>query len=126
MSVPGGNLLAMASKVIAQQEVQFLRFKSNTSNAAGLKVPSYYPASPVKGSFQPLPKSRIQNLGLDWNSSYYTFYCSKKVLPVERMTSGDQIIFCGRKFDVTSDDNWLQIDGWTGVLCVDVGAAKDA
>jgi hypothetical protein len=122
MSIPGQNLLNMALQIIARQTIAYYQYASRTLNAVGQDVTTY--ASPVNitGSWQPVPRKLYIEYGLDLQKDYFTFYTSNNLLDITRDVSGDQIAFRGRRYQVESDNDWFQLDGWKGVLCVDLGA----
>jgi hypothetical protein len=125
MTVPGSNLLNQAFTVIAQQTVNYYSNTGRTTNAIGFDISSYAAAALLKGSFQPVPRKLYQVYGLDLQKSYFTFYCSANVLDIARGVSGDQINFNGVRYQVESANDWFALDGWVGVLCVQV-ALSDA
>lgn len=121
MGIPGSNILNKAMKVIASQTVTYHKFLRRVDNGAGLDIAQYAAAVPLRGSWQPVPRRLYQTLGLEWNSIYITFYVSKEILDVQRDVSGDQISYCGKRYNCLSATDWTQVDGWTGVLLVQIG-----
>ena len=118
MTVPGSNILARASRLLATQTFQYFAFKSRVTNAAGLDVPTYNKPQTMKGSVQPVPRRLYVQFGLDFQRNYYNVYVSQDVIDVERDVSGDQIIFNGVKLQCESATRWFDMDGWTAILCV--------
>ena len=123
MTVPGSNILTTALRVIAKQTVLYYEFLARTPNAVGQDVSVFFPPVPIQGSWQAVPRSLVSQLGLDWQKRYYNFYVPKNVLDVARDISGDQIQFQGRQYQVLSASDWFGVDGWVGVMVVDIGAA---
>lgn len=121
--IPGINLLQIAFGAIAQQQGQWIKFVANVENSQGQDIPGYAPPVPISGSFQSTDTRTIQELGLDTERSYRTFYTSNPVLSVDRSTSPDQMIFYGRKYEVAGEADWINQDGWKAVILVDIGAA---
>lgn len=119
--IPGSNLLNSALRVIASQSINYYQFTGRGLNDIGQNVAQYAAAQIIRGSFQPVPRNLYQNLGLDFNNIYVNFYVSKNILDVQRDVSGDQISYCGKRYQVLSATDWSGIDGWTGVLCVQIG-----
>lgn len=121
--IPGSNLLNRALRLIMRQTVVYYQFVSRAPDDVGQDVTTY--ASPVNitGSFQPVPRTLYDAYGLDLQKSYYTFYTSNNLLDIERDVSGDQLVFNNRRFQCESDNDWFAVDGWKGVLCVDIGAS---
>ena len=120
--IPGQNILNMASQLIVFQTIQYYQFESRSLNAIGQDVTIYHPSIDLKGSWQPVPRKLYIIYGLDLQKDYFTFYTSNNLLDITRDVSGDQISFMGRRYQVESDNDWYQLDGWKGVLCVDLGA----
>lgn len=122
--IPGQNLLNMALSVIARQTITYYRATGRTLNDVGQDITAY--ASPVSivGSLQPVPRQLYEQLGLDLQKSYYTFYTSNNIEDVGRDVSGDQFVFNGQRYQVESDNDWYAQDGWKGVLCVLIGASS--
>lgn len=123
--IPGQNILNMALTVIWRQTLMYYQYVSRSLNSVGQDVTVY--ASPVElvGSWQPVPRKLYVIYGLDLQKDYFTFYTSNNLLDITRDVSGDQISFMGRRYQVESDNDWYQLDGWKGVLCVDLGADED-
>jgi len=123
MRIPGGNLFTMASRLIAQQVVQYSRWASRTPNDVGQDVDTYAEAVPMSGSVQAVPRALYQALGLDFTKSYVTFTTPNDIQDLGRDRTGDKFTYFGRTYFVESETDWHDIDGWTQALCVDVGAA---
>lgn len=122
--VPGMNLLNMALTVIQQQTVDYYQYNTRTLNAVGQYVTTYKSMVNIVGSWQPVPRHLYPIYNLDLQKSYFTFYTSNNVLDVTRDVSGDQIVYKGRRYQVESNNDWYQEDGWKGMLCVDIGASS--
>lgn len=121
--IPGSNLLAMALRVISSQEVQHFRFLTRSTNAIGQDVANYADPAPIGGSFQPVPRAAYINLGLDFNRDYAVYYTSNAILDIGRDESGDQFEYGGRRWQALSDNDWKKVDGWVGVMMIDIGTA---
>lgn len=120
MSVPGSNLLNSAMRVIAPQKVKYFKFLSRESNDIGLYVSQFAEPRVIIGSLQPVPRNRYEALGLDFNRNYVTLYASKNIFDVDRDIAGDQIEYCGQRFECESCNDWFAIDGWLSVVCVQI------
>ena len=121
-NVPGGNLLKKAFKIIDKDTFIYRQFKSRTTNSIGIDVPEFEDDVELKGSVQAVPRKLYQEHGLDWKKKYITIYSSDTIEGVDRDTSGDRIIFNGKLFQVLDETNWIPIDGWNGVMCVEVNS----
>jgi hypothetical protein len=114
----GGNLLNLALKVIPKQTVLYSQFTGRTTNSIGLDVISFAAAVNVTGSFQPVPREKIENMGLDYNKSYCNFYTSTPLADLMRDTAGDRFVFGGRTYQVMSNIDWTNVDAWLCSLAV--------
>ena len=121
MSVPGVNLLNMALRVISQQTVQYYQFLSRSLNSVGQDIATYASPIDIVGSWQPVPRQLYIQYGLDLQKNYFTLYTSNNVLDITRDISGDQVSYLGNRYQVESNNDWYQLDGWKGILCVALG-----
>lgn len=119
-NVPGSNLLKKAFKVIKKVPFIYRQFKARETNSIGIDIPEFEIDVNLKGSIQPVPRRLYQQHGLDWKKSYITIYSSDTIEGVNRDTSGDRIVFDGKLFQVLDENDWTPIDGWNGVMCVEV------
>jgi len=118
MSIPGINLLRLASSVIKFQTVQHFKFLSRTADARGTFVPSYADPVNIKGSLQPVPLRMFTALGLDFNKEYVILYTSTDVVTVGRDGSGDRLSYNGKNYVCEDRTDWNAQDGWNGVIAV--------
>lgn len=120
--IPGINLLNIALGAIAPQTGQWLQFMGNVETSQGQDIPSYYPPVTIIGSFQSTDARTIQEMGLDVTAKYRTLYSSNAIAVTDRSTSPDILIFYGRRYQVAGELDWVNQDGWKGVVLVDIGA----
>ncbi len=125
IGIPGINLLNMALTVIAAQELLWYQFDSRSLNDVGQDITLYKPFVIVRGSWQPVPRNLYEIYGLDLQKDYFTFYSSNNILDIQRDISGDQVSFMGKRYQVESNNDWYQLDGWKGILCVNLGVNDD-
>lgn len=121
MIIPNiSNLLNLAHSVIMPTGFDYYSFISRTPNAIGYDVNTF--AAPVKqyGSVQPVQQNMYQQLGLDFNHAYFTFFVSRDVVEVTRDVSADYILWNGKKYKCLSKMDWYAGDGWVSVLCIEV------
>ena len=120
MSVPGCNLLSMASRIIAQKSFTYLQYLSRSTNGIGMQVPVY--ASPVtlRGSIQPIPRELMMTLGLDLTKHYENIYVSNRLIDIRRDVSSDKFQFDSATFQGLSMTKWIDLDGWNAILVVEV------
>ena len=120
MRIPGGNLLALASRVIQQQAVSWQAFVARTRNSTGQYVNTYAAPVVIQGSFQPIDKKAYQQLGLDLAKNYATLYTPQVIRTVERDGSGDLLTYNGKLYQGTSSIDWTGQDGWGAYIVVEV------
>lgn len=118
--IPGSNLLNMAFRIIAKQIITYYEAVDRSLNNIGQNVTLYAPPVAIPGSFQPVPRKLYEAYGLDLQKNYFTFYTSNNLIDVGRDVSGDQITFQGLRYQCESNNEWFGLDGWVGVLCVQV------
>lgn len=120
MTVPGSNLLKKAFKIVKKDTFIFRQFKSREPNSIGIDVPVFEPDTSLKGSVQAVPRRLYQQHGLDWKKKYIMIYSEDVIEGVDRGTSGDRIVWNGKLYQVLDENDWSLIDGWNGVMCVEV------
>lgn len=118
MSVPGSDVLNDALSVIASESVTYYQFLSRSQNDVGQDVTVYNDPITIYGSFQPIPRNEYQQLGLDFNKSYFNLYTSNNIIDIARDVSGDQIQFQGVQYQCEALTKWFGIDGWVAIRCV--------
>jgi len=118
--IPGGNLLAVAARVIAQQSFLYFPYVTRNLMPNGLWSTTYATGQQIKGSAQPVARNLYANLGLDFQKLYYNFYVQQNVFDITRDIAGDQFEFQGKNFQIISKTPWHGIDGWDQVLCIHV------
>ena len=122
--IPGSNLLNMAASLISLQSGTWERFTGRTQNRVRQYINQYDPPVQISGSFQPVPRQVYSQLGLDFNEFYLMLYTSTEIYDTQRDTSGDIINFDSRRFRVVGRNEWSPVDGWNGVMLVEVRAGE--
>lgn len=123
MSIPGANLLGMASRLIQFQAIDWCKNLSTAQDAAGIDVSTFAPAVPIRASVQAVPRAVMVRDGLDLNSSYLMVYTKSTLQDLKRDKTPDKLIFGGRVYSVDENTNWKIQDGWLGSRVVDTGPA---
>ena len=123
MSTPGSNILKTALRVIASQKIQYLAFQSRSNNAIGMLVPVYAPAITIKGSVQPVPRSIMERLGLDFTKRYVNIFAPQNFVDVTRDVSGDRFQLGSKTYQGLTLTQWFYVDGWVEILAVEVPSA---
>lgn len=122
MIVPGSNLLGLALTVIGSTGAEWHRYIGREPNAVGQFVDTYAEPVALWGSWQPVPKEKYTDQGLDLAKTYFAFYVSAAVESIEREQPGDILVVGGQRYKVeSSGGDWYKIDGWRGILCVEIG-----
>lgn len=121
MSIPGQDILRMASQLIAFQTLTYYKFAGRSLNSVGQDITTYEVGVPIRGSFQPVPRKLYPILGLDLQKKYYNFYSSTNMEDINRDVSGDQFGFQGQRFQSISDTDWFAQDQWKGLLMIHIG-----
>lgn len=139
--IPGSNLLKTALTVIGSQTVNWLKYQSKATGPTGLSTATYAASQTIKlGSLQPVPRSRYEAFGLDWQKSYVTWFVpnvnalsimrnpdqSGDVIEWPVNKDGSLIAGTSRRYQLVGDTPWTNVDGWTYVLGVDIGPATGA
>ncbi len=114
------NLLNMALTLVGIQQFSYYKFLSRETNSIGLDESVYASPIIVAGQIQAVPRNLYQAYGLDFQKNYIVFYISKDILDIKRDVSGDQIKYANKTFKCESETDWFAINGWTGVLSVEI------
>tara|TARA_R110000851_G_C13077978_1_gene565527 strand:+ start:1231 stop:1599 length:369 start_codon:yes stop_codon:yes gene_type:complete len=120
MITPGSNLLEDALDLIDSQTFQYRKYLGSTEDDAGRDASAFDDPIDLEGSVQPVPRSAFMNLGLEYKRSYITIYSSNNIGGLDRDYAGDQIIFNGRTYNAVDENDWKSVDGWAGVIFVEV------
>ena len=120
MSVPGSNLLAQASQLIALQTISWLQYASQTTESNLMVAPTYNTPVTVQGSVQPVPRRLMEMLGLDMQRNYINIFTPNNVIDIQRDISSDQFQINGTLYQGISSTAWYMIDGWNEILAVQV------
>lgn len=120
MLIPGGNLLGLAMSVIAPQQLLYRPFIERTTNTAGIYVSRFASPAKLRGSIQPVPRQRYEQMGLDLQKNYATIFVEKNAIDIARDVTGDEFWYSGRLYQAESRTTWFAQDGWESLLCVEV------
>lgn len=121
--IPGSNLLAQALTVIAPTQCLHWATTGRTLNSIGQWVATYAAPATIWASVQSVPRKVYRELGLDFQKSYVQFYSVTLITDLTRDTAGDLLEWNGRRYQLESKNDWKAIDGWAGVVGVDIGEA---
>lgn len=119
--IPGQNLLKMALTMVQRQGLTYYQASGRVLNSLRQYVTTFAPGVTMYGSWQPVPRNLVKLYGLDLQKNYFTFYTSNNVLDLDRDITADQVAFNGQLYQVESNNDWFQLDGWKGILCVHIG-----
>lgn len=117
----GNNLLSLALTVINSKTVDYYEFISREINADGQFEATWADPIEITGSLQSIGRTYQNQLGLDMTKSYVMWYDPRSLArEVRRNTTGDKIVYFGQTFIAEDSSDWSHIDGWKGVLFVQV------
>src|SRR5213075_2149023 len=117
----GSDILSEALQIIDTGTIQVLKQNPRTLNAIGIYETTYGTPVDYEASVQAVNRNTYVLLGLDFNKRYYNIYVSTEVNDLARDATGDKVYFNNREYAITSALDWFAVDGWVGLLCVDVG-----
>jgi hypothetical protein len=120
MIVPSSDLLGLAFSVIASTPFKYFAYRGRSLNEIGLYVSEYFDPIMLHGSIQAVSRSVYQERGLDFQKQYIEIWVEQGVFDISRDTSGDQVEWMSRRYQLTSESNWFAIDGWVSVLAVQI------
>lgn len=116
--VPGSNLLEEAFEAIETTAVQVYKQSERYKNNVGQYITDFAEPVTFEGSVQAVDRRAYLQLGLDFAKTYKTIYICADSHTLARNTAGDQIGVGTNRYEVVSDLDWFEIDGWVGLLCV--------
>ena len=111
----------MAQQLIPPETVSWSAWQSNTKLSTGVIKPVYADPVDIKANVQAVPRSMYETFALDLQKNYVTVYTLQTLRDLERNEACDRIDYGGRRYDVQSNTDWTNQDGWQGAICVDVG-----
>jgi hypothetical protein len=115
-----GNLFLRAAALTGTSTIQWFSASGRASNGIGLDVVTFADPVPVRASVQPVPRSIMQQMGLDFNKEYVMVYAAQKMDDLARDRSGDQFQFSFYRYQILSNTEWHPVNGWNGSLAVKV------
>lgn len=118
--IPGSNLLKQALRVIGRQTAQWYSPSGRVLNGIGLYVTTFADPVPVYGSFQPIPRNLFEQMGLEFDKDYVTFYVVNLVQDVARDKAPDEFVFAGNRYRVMTASDWNLVDGWNNPIAVKI------
>lgn len=114
------NLLNIALKLIPGESFTYYRYKGETIDTMGRKIPSYEEGQVIYGSVQSLDNSLYQQLGLDLAKNYKIFYGADDIKGNAEQSQPDKFEYAGKTYEIVRNANWFNYDGWAGVLAVEI------
>lgn len=114
------NLMKMASTVIPLQSMSYTPYASLTINDVGLEVTTYGTTQTLKASIQAVPRTTYEALGLDFQKKYVSVFIERNLLDLGRGVSGDKFTYNGETYQVESETDWYNVDGWTSLMAVQI------
>ncbi len=118
--IPGAGLMGLASRLVGLQTMQHRAFTGRAVNTVGDFISTYAAPVAIYGSFQPMGKELMQQLGLNLSKAYATLYTTANVQPTQEGRSGDIILYQGRTWQAESTHEWRLVGEVGGTLLVEV------
>lgn len=117
--IPGSNLLNMALGVIGSQVVKYYRDSGTPVKLDnGVYVTQFSPVEVIRtGSAQAVTRNKEDQNGLWVSRTFLEWIVPRKVIGVGRDASGDEIEWGGKRWVITSTEDWQEQDGWCVALC---------
>lgn len=112
------NLMAIASTVVPMQTITYYPYASRTINDVGLEVTAYGTTQQLKASVQAVSRNTYEQFGLDLQRKYVTVFIQKNLIDIDRGVSGDKITYNGETYQIESETDWMNVDGWTYLMAV--------
>lgn len=123
---PGDNLLSIALSLITPQEIIYRKNGVRALNAARQWVTTFGEPFYLMASVQRVPRKKYVQYGLEFQKNYISVYASVDMIDLERDTTGDQLVYGGRTYQLESQGTWFLQDGWALCQAVDIGPAMFA
>lgn len=110
------NLLNLALTVIPPREIQWLKFDSWQTNAAGYDIPVYSSPITIQAMVQAMPNSMYEEHGLDKTKNYIVIHTSEHIQDTAGQKIADRFLIDGKFYNVTSTTDWYVYNGWVSVI----------
>lgn len=117
-TVPGGNLLTAAFRLISTQYVRYYKFNARTLNSQGLYVSSYTLVGDIKASVQSQENTVAHQNGTEVQRDLVTVFIPANAVDLMRGVSGDQFWLAGVLYKMESQVSWFDRDGWVECSCI--------
>jgi len=114
------NLLQMAMNIIPRVQFQHKAFVSQEPNDIGFVIPTYGDPVTVWGCVQAVENSAYTQLGLEFGKNYISVWGQIAMLGIDKQEVADQIIYDSKTFNVVKSTDWMNYNGWTSVIAVEV------
>lgn len=115
------NVLRVALSAVPRQRVCLRRFQSRAQNPRGQWVSTYEADEAIVGAWQPVDAATAKAQGLDTSRRNWRLWTAHDVKNVNRGAAPDIVVVGDRRHEVMSCTDWLGVNGWRELLCVEVG-----
>ena len=113
------NLLKKAMQIIPTEKITYKKFISNSTNDLGQKVPTYEDFENIKASVQSVSIDSMKKLELDFAKTYKMIYSLTNLNTISKNSASDLIVYNSENYQVVKkDSDWINYNGWNGVLVV--------
>jgi hypothetical protein len=121
MTLYANNILTRALKIIPRHPFTVEPWLGQAIDDRGIVAPSYGTPITIIGHVQAVQRNVYQNLGLDFQKSYIRVYTdSAPIGDLARDRSADLITWQGKMFKANGAGDWMILDGWQRILCVQI------
>lgn len=119
------TILPLAMTVLPKQTAKLYRWKDRSVNSRGLEEDVFETPVALAGSIQPVDRTRLAFFGLNEMQSYISIYTTEPLRAMTDTANPDQVEYAGRRYGVMSCADWQAPAGYTGILAVDIGPARE-
>lgn len=111
----------MAQRLIRPQTASYSAWVSNTKLGTGVIKPVYADPVDIRANVEAVPRNMYEQFSLDFQKNYVVVYSLTPIRDLERDDACDIIDYGGTRYNVESNTDWQNQDGWQGTICVEVG-----
>jgi hypothetical protein len=114
-----GNLLNQALSTLPAQKIGWRRFLGYCTNARGQEKAKHYRQQWIMGQVQPAEKADYESLSVFATKSLYSVWASLPMKNVQKMASGDLILWNGKTLEIIAIYDWHTQNGWVKATAIE-------
>ena len=123
------NLLPIAMQATSilgcNKEFEYYPPTSTTINSIGVEIPSEVEPLVYTGSIQAVENKLYSQLNLDLTKNYKTVFCPELLETLAEETTPGQIKYNGKMYDIISNQNWWETNGYTQCIICEIKALNN-